>query len=197
MNKIVVLSIGLIALAVNIFSPIIAVLFFSVSPLSVLMGKKVIAGQEIVTNSYICHMGIEWKSGSDKYVNKLGFGGSGHKNHTPQPSQERASHDMHQQNNTSHDMHSQHHQMSDEMMHDNHSVPNEDNSSNDTQNCMIEQITQFFKHHQYKFNPFIPIIFFLLSSLSLVFFCRKNIFIPCRQRFYLIPCRQAPPYGFC
>ncbi len=83
---------GIIALLLQLFSPLLVIVFFAVSPMQFFMGHRAVVGSETTQNSFICPMGIEWKNGSEKYLKILGQDHSKHINH----------HDMHHDNNHKH-----------------------------------------------------------------------------------------------
>ncbi len=76
---------GMIALLLQLFFPLLVVIFFAVSPMQFFMGHRAVVGSETTSHSFICPMGIEWQGGSEKYLKILGQDHSKHINH----------HDMH------------------------------------------------------------------------------------------------------
>jgi hypothetical protein len=83
---------GIIALLIQLFAPLLVIVFFAVSPMQFFMGHRAVVGSETTQNSFVCPMGIEWQGGSEKYLKILGQDHSQHINH----------HDMHHDNNNKH-----------------------------------------------------------------------------------------------
>lgn len=78
---------GIIALLLQLFAPLLVIIFFSVSPMQFFMGHRAVIGSETTEHSFICPMGIEWQGGSEKYLKILGQDHSKHIQHNH--------HDMH------------------------------------------------------------------------------------------------------
>lgn len=162
----------IVAFLVKFCTPLLAILFFAVSPLSVMNGERLSVHDTPTTkDGYICPMGIEWKAGSEHYLPAYGFSHSAHKNIPQNVDNPHAGHIM------THDM---------PMKNDNKTSPLD---------CPIT-VSLIVAHILSLCMVFCALVLcFLPRLLKNRLFLTKRILESFGQ-YYLYPCKQAPPFVF-
>ena len=148
----------------------LAILFFAVSPLSVMNGERLSKyDTPTAKDSYICSMGIEWKAGSEHYLPAYGFNHSAHKNHTQNADNPHAGHTM------------------------SNNMPMEEDNKTSSTDCPIT-VSLVIAHILSLCMIFCALVICLLPQLlKNRIFLTKRILSPFSQ-YYLYPCKQAPPF---